>query len=109
MADRPNVKTRLITRDKLAQFLPSHELIKAFENMSQDVAETIPDAIESASVDTGTVLASVAFARPVAAPPAAPADSGQVLAAKAFARPAQQPKVPDDTSSLILASQIFGA
>ena len=45
MPERPIVKTRRITRDKLAQFLPSHELIKAFEDMSSDVSTTIPDAI----------------------------------------------------------------
>jgi HPt (histidine-containing phosphotransfer) domain-containing protein len=39
------VRTRRITRDKLAQFLPSHELIKAFESFTDDIISTLPTAI----------------------------------------------------------------
>jgi hypothetical protein len=109
MADLPTVKTKRITRDKLAQFLPSHELIKAFENLSEDVAETLPDAISGAAVDAGSVIASMSFTRPIATPPAPDGDAGQVIAGAAFARQVQQPAAPDDTASQILATQIFGA
>lgn len=86
MADRPPVKTRRITRDKLAQFLPTHELIKAFEDLSADVSQTLPDAIDGATVDAGSLLATASFARQ---PPRAP--------------------VFNNAASDILASQIFGA
>ena len=58
MADRPDVNTRRITRDKLAQFLNSQELIKAFENISKDVGEVLPDAIADATHDTGSLTGS---------------------------------------------------
>lgn len=41
---RPAVRSQQLTRDKLAEFLKSHELIKAFENLSYDVSQTLPDA-----------------------------------------------------------------
>lgn len=78
------LRTRKITRDKLATFLPSHELIKAFENLIQDVEEVVPDA--NISQDTAdSALSEAAAARAVAesvkklvlalgaAPPPAPA------------------------------------
>lgn len=86
MADRPEVKTRRITRDKLASFLKSHELIKAFEDLAADVSETLPDAIMNATADTGSVLAFASFARPIPPVP-----------------------LPVDAASQVLASQIFGA
>lgn len=43
------LKTRRLTRDKLASFLGNQELIKAFENLQEDVASTLPDAAVSAA------------------------------------------------------------
>jgi hypothetical protein len=84
MADRPPVKTRPITRDKLAQFLPSHELIKAFEDMASDVSKVLPDAIEGTTVDSSSLLATVAFARPPATPPAFHNAASDILAGQVF-------------------------
>lgn len=79
------LRTRKITRDKLASFLPSHELIKAFENLIQDVEEVVPDT--NISQDTAdSALSEAAAARAVAesvkklvlafgaSPPPAPAE-----------------------------------
>jgi hypothetical protein len=84
MADRPVVRTRLITRDKLAQFLPSHELIKAFEDLASDVSKTLPDAIEGTTVDSSSLLATVAFARPPATPPVFQNAASDILAGQIF-------------------------
>lgn len=86
MADTPAVKTRKISRDKLAQFLPNLELIKAFENLVDDVSDALPAAIGSSATDADTVLGADVF-RP---------------------RVAALPHIPDDTTSAILAAQIFG-
>lgn len=40
------VKTRKLTRNKLATFLSNQELIKAFENLTEDVSTTIPGAMD---------------------------------------------------------------
>lgn len=45
MATDIPVKSRRLTRNKLASFLGNQELIKAFENLTHDVIETLPDAI----------------------------------------------------------------
>lgn len=71
MASRPAVKTTPITRDKLATFLGSHELIKAFENIVQDVSVIIPDDTETISIAVDTAQET--------------ADSGVVAAAAARA------------------------
>ena len=52
MASRPAVKTKLVTRDKLASFLPNHELIRAFENLTHDVAHVLPDAAQTSSTSS---------------------------------------------------------
>lgn len=90
MADPVSVKTRQISRDKLAKFLPTLELIKAFENLSEDVSKTLPDAIDAVAgdvTDADALLAASAFVKPQTAPP------------PAFTSPASD----------ILAGQIFGA
>lgn len=84
MAERPPVKTQPITRDKLAQFLPSHELIKAFESMATDVSKVLPDAIENAAVDSSSVVATIAFARPPAKLPAFHNAASDILAGQVF-------------------------
>lgn len=73
MASRPAVKVRPITRDKLATFLGSHELITAFENLVEDVATTIPDdtetlsiAVDAAQETADGAIVSAAAARSVA-------------------------------------------
>lgn len=59
------LRTRKITRDKLASFLPSHELIKAFENLIQDVEEVVPET--NISQDTAdSALSEAAAARAIA-------------------------------------------
>lgn len=67
MADRPAVKTRKLTREKLASFLKSHELIKAFENLAQDVAETLPDAVEDSNANNDQARDTAAMALAAAA------------------------------------------
>lgn len=84
MADRPSVRTKRLSRDKLATFLKSHELIKAFEHIAVDVGETLPDAIADFAQDSGSVLAARSFTRPIPQLP------------------------PEDAASQILAAQIFG-
>lgn len=59
------LRTRKISRDKLASFLPSHELIKAFENLVQDVEEVVPDTNQSQDL-ADTALSEAAAARAVA-------------------------------------------
>ncbi len=110
MAERPLVKTRPITREKLATFLPTHELIKAFENLSADVSETLPDAIEGASVDASTVIAGSMFQPRRDPAPAPDVDSvAAVMAGAAFQpRNPQPPAEPPSALQTILSTQIFG-
>lgn len=84
MASRPNVKTRPITRDKLATFLRSAELIKAFENMTNDVSETLPDAIAGINGSQDSVLIAQLFARPPAAMPTFQDEASDILRGKVF-------------------------
>lgn len=44
MASSIPIKTRRLTRDKIAAILKSQELIKAFENIIEDVTVTLPDS-----------------------------------------------------------------
>lgn len=78
------LRTAKITRDKLALFLPTHELIKAFENLVQDVEEVVPATNDSQDT-ADSALSESAAARAIAesvkklvvalvsAPPQAPA------------------------------------
>lgn len=132
MADIPTVKSRRITRDKLATFLGSHELIKAFENLIEDVVVTIPEAVAAEAEDMDTVLKAGAFSRQAAPVPQTNDDAASLMAAQLFARPAPvappqrgdiepiieaqlfarqapSPQAAPDASSVILAAQIFGA
>lgn len=84
MPDRPAVKTRRITRDKLAQFLPTPELIRGFEDMTADVTETLPNAIEAATADSGSLLAVASFVRAPAAPPAFHNQASDILSGQIF-------------------------
>lgn len=58
MADPIAVATRQVTRDKLAQFLKSQELIKLFENLTQDVSVTVPEALDTISAVADQALAT---------------------------------------------------
>ncbi len=69
MADVMQIKTRRLTRAQLAQFLPTHELIKAFENLVSDVVETIPGNADELTIsievaqevaDTAQSMATIA-------------------------------------------------
>jgi hypothetical protein len=70
--DRPVVRTKPVSRDKLAQFLPSQELIVAFENLAADVGLTLPDA----TVVNADLLSQVVTQAQVATDIAAGARSG---------------------------------
>lgn len=114
MADRPDVKTRRLTREKLAKFLPNHETIKAFENITEDLADTLPDAISGVAENADTVLAVDAFRRRAPVPAAIAqdgTDAGAILAGDAFRRRAPPHTVVgrESDASSILATQIFGA
>jgi hypothetical protein len=88
MAERPAVRTRNLSRNKIAQITGNRpELIRAMEDLVEDVATTIPDAIGDQSRDVDTVMALAAFTR-------IPNTDAQQMT---------------DTASNILASQIFGA
>lgn len=86
MADRPAVVSKRVTRADLAEFLPNSRAIRAFENMVHDLTQTLPDAIEGATFDVGSLLAVSSLARP----------------------PAPTPTF-NDAASDVLATQIFGA
>lgn len=110
MASKPALLSRLLTRNKLAEVFKNHEIIKAFENLFQDVTATIPDAIQESSADADSVLTSQAFLPRVPTFPLSDkADADGVLAMQSFLPPApfNQPR-DDENESRILASQIFG-
>lgn len=112
MASRPPVKTKKLTRDKLAKFLPNHESIKAFEDVTEDVSTTIPDAIEGMTESVDTLIAGEVFRRRAApAPvPGGTSDTGQILAVEAFRRRAPQPAaVAQDGSDMsqVLVGEAF--
>ena len=93
---------RNLTRDQLARFLPSHELIKAFEALF-NVAGQTPDAVNTlaAAVETAQESSDTANAAAVAA--AAIASYAQALAGDLAAGPTpiylQMSQQIDDLSS----------
>lgn len=56
MADTP-LRAQKISRDKLATFLKTPELIKLFENLSSDVAEGLPESVGGAKETADNALA----------------------------------------------------
>ncbi|MGE5622495.1 MAG: hypothetical protein ACM3WS_05005, partial [Bacillota bacterium] len=110
MASIPIVKTFVLTRNKLAQFLKSHELIKAFESITQDVTETLPQAIADSSRDPDSVLSTAAFLQRVPLmPPTFEDAAGSILAGEVFRQRVPQLVItPDDDASRIIANHIFG-
>lgn len=68
------VRVSRLTRNKLAEFLPNHELIRDFELLVQDVGVTIPEAVaevqvvaEAAQTAASTALAAANAAQDAAA------------------------------------------
>ena len=62
MADRINVRSRRLTRDELATVFKTPRLIKAFEDLYEDMISTIPDAIESTDGTTEDATAAAFLA-----------------------------------------------
>lgn len=61
------VTVRKLSRDKLAQFLPSAELIRAFEEQQRLIADDIPASIAQASANAATAAAAASAASEAAA------------------------------------------
>lgn len=103
------IKTKRLTRQKLAEFLPNQEAIKAFENLQEDVMETIPVIVEDTASNANNLVAADMFRAkaPVLMPSAA--DSQSLQAAAIFLPHMQQHAQPPDDARNILATQIFGA
>lgn len=51
-------KFRKLTRDQLAKFLPDHESIKVFEQITANSGELLPDQIDQLALDTGIAQAN---------------------------------------------------
>lgn len=86
MATRPPVKSQPLTRNKLAEFLKSHELVTAFENLLRDVSKTLPDAAEndSAAAEAAQETADAALIGAAAAQSSA--NAAQATASSALAQ-----------------------
>lgn len=79
----PNdIKSRRISRDKLQAVFKSHELVVAFENLTQDVAEVLPGSVaELAGSIAGAVSAAESAQLAAAAAEDTAADAQDVAAA----------------------------
>jgi hypothetical protein len=77
MADRPAVKTQHVRRDELAAVLVSPRLVKAFENMADDVSQTLPDAAKATAQAASRAQARADAAKDAAE--AAQADATEAL------------------------------
>ena len=137
MADRPDITRTLLTRDKLATFLNSQELIKAFETIADAATNTLPDAIAETTDDAGSVMAGDMFRRRDPTIPATqllpsdadrvltqasfgprqvnlptsiliPGDSDRIMETATFAPRHIEIQTRSDDASVILATQIFG-
>lgn len=104
------VRSRPLSRDKLAQFLPSFELIRAYELLHEDVSQTLPaaagqalDDAEAAQVaaDAAQVTADTALAN--AATAQAAADAAQATADTAVADAAAAQGTADAASAAIVS------
>ena len=47
MANRPQVRTRRLTRSEIARFISDARGVVEFESVTEDVSITLPDAIEA--------------------------------------------------------------
>lgn len=84
MAERPEVLSKRVTRADLAEFLPNSRAIRAFENMVQDLTQTLPDAIENSSADADSLLAVATFVAPPSLPPTFHNAASDMLAGQIF-------------------------
>lgn len=101
MADPVTVKTRRVTREKLAAVFKSQELLKLIENLSEDVVSTLPAAIEAGA---GSGEDAAAGAAALAAAAQAMASLALELASSSSEGPPPAPVItpePDDLTALI--------
>lgn len=85
MPDVPVTLTqRRLTRDKLSRALGGDpDVVKAFENLTTDVTQTLPEAIGATTSDSSSMLAAVVFV-PRATPPQYTDPAADILAAQIF-------------------------
>ena len=100
------VRSRPLSRDKLAQFLPSFELIRAYELLHEDVSQTLPAAAGQALDDAETAQAAADAAQATAdtalanaATAQAAADAAQATADTAVADAATAQTAADDAQA----------
>lgn len=79
MADPVVTKTRPIKRENLRQFLPDQRAVKTFENLTEDVGETLPDAV-TAALNAAEAAQNAAVVAQAAADAAALAASNALAA-----------------------------
>lgn len=86
-------RVRKLTRDQLAKFLPDHEAIKVFEQITSNAGEILPDNVDQLAIDIGSTSgnANSALAGLVAL--------GQILELLEI-EPAQQAVKPDESALL---------
>lgn len=85
MSDIPSVLTRVsqLRKDLLQVFGGNMRLVRALEDLFEDVAKNLPDAIGGVSEEASSVLTNATFApRPCA--PAALDPAADILAAQIF-------------------------
>lgn len=80
-----------LTREQLAKFLPDHQSIRAFEQLLDDVATTIPEAGDEANTNAGIAIAAANAALSAAAEVIS--QISQLLCAP----PPKELQEPDDT------------
>lgn len=59
MTDEVTTATKPITRNKLSQWLPNHEAVKALENLTQDVGTTLPNVMNAANAQITALRSQV--------------------------------------------------
>ena len=109
MAEKPATVSRRLQRRVLEQFLPNPRAIKEFDALSQDVVDTLPDAIAGIGSDADSVLQISSFQNPRTPAMQSPAQADAILAGALFQQHLPlQPPVSEDDAKRILAGQIFG-
>lgn len=90
------IQTRVnrLTRNKLASFLPNHELIRDFEMLVQDVGVALPEAVEQVQAVADAAQTSAASALTAA-------EAAQAAAAEASATAEQIALSPDPVPRLL--------
>lgn len=82
MADPIIVRTRLLTREQIAQFIKSPRGVRAFEELTQDTSSTLPAAILVVQTQLDYVDAAMHMASDVADSAKALAQAAHTLAAQ---------------------------